>query len=478
MCLSPVHIFPRPLHFRAALSCGSIDVPCGKCEACRDARKVSWEDRLCLEVADWYKHGGIGLLLTFTYNETFLPRYCTDTASVPCFSPSDVKQFLNRLKVRCYREFGPNFYKYFICSEFGKITQRPHLHSTFLIADGTKYVQFVEICRECWSLTFETDRKGHKRLVHRLGYMFPKRKHGIYVDDKGRNRDPRFRNQLAGAKYVCKYVCKDLAYMDDERVKDMMREPYFSYYLPKSYKSNNLGFGPIERILESGDTAKIQLMLKNGIWSPLQCKYIPLWQSAISRLMYNNVNNGRTNVMTGKPLYDRELSDFGRLFLWYTFKCRYERTILKMYERMLLYVSSDVLQKQFEFSFPKLFLQSDFRKYALYHCLLRTLQCEQFGSQYAYFRAFGKSFFDVDSWREFYLLRHSNADLRHIDYPLLNADFPHFDIIEDCKRFDVFYSSLCRYLEEQNLKEYANRGIAIEKAKRATGVYGFDETLC
>ncbi len=143
-----------------------------------------------------------------------------------------------------------------------KTTQRPHLHGSFLIADGTKYVQFVEICRECWSLTFETDRKGHKRLVHRLGYMFPKRKHGVYVDDKGRNRDPRFRSQLAGAKYVCKYVCKDLAYMDDDRVKNMMHEPYFSYYLPKSYKSNNLGFGPIERILETGDNAKIQLMLK------------------------------------------------------------------------------------------------------------------------------------------------------------------------------------------------------------------------
>jgi hypothetical protein len=75
-------------------------------------------------------------------------------------------------------------------------------------------------------------------------------------------------------------------------------------------------------------------------------------------------------------------------------------------------------------------------------------------------------------------LRHSNADLRHIDYPLVKADFPHFDIIQDCKRFDDFYSSLCRYLEEQNLKEYAKRGIAIEKAKLATGVYGYDQSLC
>jgi hypothetical protein len=38
--------------------------------------------------------------------------------------------------------------------------------------------------------------------------------------------------------------------------------------------------------------------------------------------------------------------------------------------------------------------------------------------------------------------------------------------------------STSRYLEEQNLKEYAKRGIAIEKAKLATGVYGYDQSLC
>lgn len=478
MCQSPVHIFPRPLHFRAALSCGAIDVPCGKCEACRDARKVSWEDRLCLEVSEWYKNGGIGLLLTFSYNDTFLPRYCTDSMSVPCFSPSDVKQFLNRLKVRCSREFGSGFYKYFICSEFGKNTHRPHLHSSFLIKDPSKYVQFVEICRECWSLTFKTDRKGHKRLVHRLGYMFPKRVGYRYLDDKGRNRDPRFRNQLAGAKYVCKYVCKDLAYLEDERVKALINEPYFAYYMPKSYKSNNLGFAPIMRIVETGDIDKIQHMLKYGVWSPLQNKYIPLWQSAVSRLMYNNVYNGRLNVLTGAKKYDRELSEFGKQYLWYAFKCRYERTIQKMYERMLLYTSSKLLQSEIPYTFPKLFLQSDFKNYALYHCLLRTLQCEQFTSEYVRLTSFGLSFFDVNSWSTFYLLRHDNRALKWLDCPLLVGEFPYTDIISDCKRFDDFYGNLCRYLESENLKKYAERGIAIEKAKRASGVYGYDETLC
>ena len=61
MCLFPTHIFPKPVYFRSAISSSSVDVPCGYCAACRDARKVVWEDRLCLEVSEWYKNGGIGV---------------------------------------------------------------------------------------------------------------------------------------------------------------------------------------------------------------------------------------------------------------------------------------------------------------------------------------------------------------------------------------------------------------------------------
>lgn len=479
MCLSPVTIFPKSLYFRPAVSMSSIEVPCGSCAACRDARKVSWEDRLCLEVYEWYKNGGIGLMLTFSYNDLFLPRYTTkNEVVVPCFSSSDVKQFLNRLKVRCNREFGAGFYKYFICSEFGKNTQRPHLHSAFLIKDGTKYVQFCEICRECWSLTFETDRKGHKRLAHRLGYMFPKRKNGRYVDDKGRDRDPRFRSKLAGAKYVCKYVCKDLDYLGDSRVIEAMHEKYFRYFMPKSYKSNNLGFAPIKRIVESADSSQIERLLKDGIWSPLQQKYIPLWQSAVNRLMYNNVYNGRVNLVTDNKLYDRELSEFGKQYLWFAFKARYERTLQKMYERMLTYVGSKTLQDEFKFTFPKLFILSDLSKYALYHALLRTCSYYQLVNCSALFHNSGVSFFDVDSWREFYMLRHDSKRLKHFHMLMKDVPFPYDSELKDFETFDFFYSRLCRYLECENLRKYQAFGETLEKAKRATGVYGYDEKLC
>lgn len=479
MCQYPVHIIPKPLHYRSAVSSCSIDVPCGNCECCRDARKVSWEDRLCLEVSDWYKNGGIGLMLTFTYSPVFTPYYSDGVNTVKCFSPADVKQFLNRLKTRCVREFGNGFYKYFMCSEYGKKTQQPHYHTIFLIADGSKYVQFTEICRECWSLTFTTDKNGHKKLVHRLGFLFPKRKHGMYVDDKGRNRDPRFRSQLAGAKYVCKYICKDLAYMENDAVKPLLSDPLFKAFLPKSYKSNNLGFGPIYRILERGNKDEIQRMLRDGLWSPLQQKYVPLWQSAINKLMYDNVDNGRVNVLTGKKKYDRELSVFGREYLWYAFKMRNERTMQKMYERMLTYMSSKTLRDKFPFEFPKLFVRSDFSNFAFYHTFLRTFSRAQLASEYQKINFAGLDFFDVDTWRDMYIVRHDNKALSHLDYPLLlDAVFPYDALFQQFKDFDTFYSELCRYLESESLRKYKNFGETLEKVKYATGVYGFDEKLC
>lgn len=479
MCLSPIHIYPKPVYFRSAISSSSIDVPCGECAACRDSRKVSWEDRLSLEVSEWYKNGGIGVLLTFTYDDKFLPRFAVDdNTTIPCFSSFDVKQFLNRVKVRCNREFGKGFYKYFVCSEFGKTTQRPHLHTAFLIKDGSKYVQFCELCRECWSLTFKTDRHGHKKLVHRLGFMFPKRVHGRYVDDFGRDRDPRFRSQLAGAKYVCKYICKDLAYIEDPRISPYVKESYFKGFLPKSYKSNNLGFESVKRIVESGDSAKIERMLKDGIWSPLQQKYVPLWSSAVNRLMYDNVFRGRFSLLTDKKIYERELSPFGKQFLWFAFKARYQRTIEKMYQRMLLYVNSQTLQDDFGFKFPKLFIQSDFKNYALFHCLIRTCSRPQQDNVFGVFKRQGLDFFDVDSWREFYLLRHDSLRLKSFQMNLVPSDFPYDSQIAELERFDSFYSELCRYLEKSNLLKYHKRGEEIERAKQSAGVYGFDQKLC
>ena len=110
MCLSPITIQSNARYFVPFVSSAENIVPCGRCASCRDARKSTWEDRLCLEVAEWYKNGGIGLMLTFTYNNSCLPRFEREGISVPCFSSSDVLAFLDRLKTRSRRTFGNDFW--------------------------------------------------------------------------------------------------------------------------------------------------------------------------------------------------------------------------------------------------------------------------------------------------------------------------------------------------------------------------------
>ena len=194
--------------------------------------------------------------------------------------------------------------------------------------------------------------------------------------------------------------------------------------------------------------------------------------------MYDNVFRGRVNTVTNQKRYDRELSAFGKQFLWFAFKARYQRTIEKMYQRMLLYVNSQTLQQQFDFKFPKLFIQSDFKNYALFHCLIRTCSHSQQDNVFGVFKRQGLDFFDVDSWREFYLLRHDSQRLKSFHMHLVPSNFPYDAQIACLEKFDKFYGDLCRYLEQENLLKYQKRGEDIEKAKQASGVYGYPQNLC
>lgn len=61
---------------------------------------------------------------------------------------------------------------------------------------------------------------------------------------------------------------------------------------------------------------------------------------------------------------------------------------------------------------------------------------------------------------------------------LVPSNFPYDALIACLEKFDKFYGDLCRYLEQENLLKYQKRGEDIEKAKQATGVYGYPQNLC
>lgn len=484
MCLNPITIKSNARYYSPFLTAAYNEVPCGRCAACRDARKSVWEDRLCLEVSDWYKNGGIGIMLTFTYNDACLPHFERDGVSVPCFSPVDISAFLNRVKVRSARTFGVDFYRYFICSEYGKNTKRPHYHAIFLIRDPQRYVEFIEMCRSLWCWLFERDRKGHFKPATSLGFMFPKRKYGRYVDDKGRDRDPRFKSKKAGAIYVCKYVCKDLAYFNLPVVKEFYDTyPEFRNYCPRSWKSNNLGFPAVERALAGASSKEIQAVLQRGVWSPLQNKFVKLWDTAVNRLMYDNVHVDLYSIKTHKKVYERFLSSFGCEWLWFNFKARVERTMQKMYERALLVSKHSDLSDMFHFDINRFFIRSDFKRFALWHCLLKQFSFAQLSNFALSVDNDIDAFFDIDSWKDVFILKHDNANLSTFVFetslfPSLPVGTLDVNIFLPYQRFEATYKALCIFLSRCNIAEYTRRSEQIVNAKHSSGVYGFDENLC
>lgn len=126
-CLNPVKIelndetrakrmekLYMPLEYRFATH---VYVPCGKCEACMSRKRSQWSLRLHNEVADSISC----YFITLTYDDEFI-KY--DNNGRPKVCKEDVQLFLKRLR----KQIHPFKIRYFLVSEYGPKTMRPHYH--------------------------------------------------------------------------------------------------------------------------------------------------------------------------------------------------------------------------------------------------------------------------------------------------------------------------------------------------------------
>lgn len=289
MCTSTLHIRPKSLLGM------SYDVPCGKCLECRSLSQNSWVTRLGYDIKDLYERGGVAVFLTFTYNDTCLPKSAFLTNEfIPCFRREDILGFLNNLKVLVNRQYGKGMYKYFICSEYGKFTKRPHYHGLFLLQPGVDSTWFSEKCRSLWH----------------YGFMFPRYKDGRYIDNLGAATTVELRNLNAACKYVSKYITKDLDYFDLPPIKhylakrdqltDDMRK-LFNSRLPRHYQSKGIG----SSLLKDGINAdKLLDYVKQGIYNPTTCKMEALPRYYVEKLCFDH----QRIVVDGHPKVLRYLN--------------------------------------------------------------------------------------------------------------------------------------------------------------------------
>ncbi len=96
---------------------GKMNVPCEGCIGCRTDRRKEWAARIMHEASQYESNS----FLTLTYNDEQLPKDGS-------LDKSHHRNFIKRLR----QHYPKTTMKYYMCGEYGDITNRPHYHSALM----------------------------------------------------------------------------------------------------------------------------------------------------------------------------------------------------------------------------------------------------------------------------------------------------------------------------------------------------------
>lgn len=191
MCLSPITIknkrYRFDLHSNPAMF---YQVPCGKCAECRKKKANDYLARCYAQYIDTLDAGGWSYFETLTYNNECVPRF----KGMLCFNRAHIRNFLKRLRITIERYYlknpdgtpilddnGERIYpykdsvkgniKYYVVSEYGGRTHRPHYHINFNVTiPNMPVLLFRDIVAQTWIYGF-IDRRytAEKRVINGIG---------------------------------------------------------------------------------------------------------------------------------------------------------------------------------------------------------------------------------------------------------------------------------------------------------------------
>lgn len=138
-CTSPTRLHPWEVHKNMPTEyinmdnypLGYLEVPCGKCLACRIGHSREWQLRLIQELYFWKD----AVFTTLTYRDECLPKYYS-------LDKSDLQKFFKRLR----HEVSP--IRYYACGEYGEQYDRPHYHA---IIFGLSVFRAMSLLPKVWT---------------------------------------------------------------------------------------------------------------------------------------------------------------------------------------------------------------------------------------------------------------------------------------------------------------------------------------
>lgn len=167
MCKSPIRI-PNPKRdFDPDIHQQYIYVPCGKCSDCRKKQRDEWFPRLIEEFHNFQDKGSIWFP-TLTYDNEHLPWFEDQKRKykIPCFKYKDIQTFTKLLRVY-FTRLGKdcNGMKYFVASEYGSKTGRPHYHALIYLPFKISPIVATFMFRKSWTHGFVgSSKKGMEIL--------------------------------------------------------------------------------------------------------------------------------------------------------------------------------------------------------------------------------------------------------------------------------------------------------------------------
>lgn len=117
---------------------GKMQVPCGRCPACRRRKQNEWAFRM-LEEAKYTRHTAF---VTLTYDDDHLPY---SALGVPTLDPFRLTKFFKDLRYRI------GSFRYFACGEYGDIFDRPHYHFILFYNGDLPQDKVSEWISKCWN---------------------------------------------------------------------------------------------------------------------------------------------------------------------------------------------------------------------------------------------------------------------------------------------------------------------------------------